>query len=149
MLQGIPISLGIYDGFEIDYSLTGAPVATTNTITAQFLGRIWYQGHHDDAGIPQAAPMSPVGSSSKNACFKIDAVEVLGSGSYAGIISGKLHTDIAHDLLDSLKLGDLLKCDCGTSGQCIGTLIPQIKKHCHNGTVSLMIRMIDLAEVTC
>jgi hypothetical protein len=41
LLQKIPISIPIADGFALDYSVVDAPIANTNTITAGFLGRVW------------------------------------------------------------------------------------------------------------
>jgi hypothetical protein len=146
-LQGIPITVNIFDGFELDYSQTDAPSVVSNTIMAPFLGRIWYTGHHDDPNIPQAQPMTPSPNQNQHICFKLDVPAVLGSGAYAGIVSGKLSLDVDTTLLTGLGLPNLLKCNCG-GAQCIGTYIPQIQKFCPaGGSISLAISMNQATQM--
>ena len=90
-LAKIPTSIDVGHGFNIDYSLTGNPVVEqANDVMIPFLGKIWYQGHQNDAGIPQALPMPMIAGSSKMVCIQVSPIGLIGSLGYATQTSGKL-----------------------------------------------------------
>uniref|UniRef100_A0A914V3D9 Lipid-binding serum glycoprotein N-terminal domain-containing protein n=1 Tax=Plectus sambesii TaxID=2011161 RepID=A0A914V3D9_9BILA len=56
-LRQVPISIALPDpmtGFDLDYGLTENPIATDSYIAVPLKAKFWYQGHENDAGIPQA-----------------------------------------------------------------------------------------------
>lgn len=105
--------------------------------------------------------MSAVSDANEHVCFKFDAVEVIGSGAYAGIVltlflickhncahrvftlqaSDKLRASIDSSVMSKLGSPEFLKCHCNDS-KCIGAVIPAIGKHCPAGdSLGLTISM--------
>jgi hypothetical protein len=141
LLSGIPTSVEIADGFNIDYSLTNNPTVSGNAVTIDMLGEVWYKGHHTDSGIPQAGPMGEViNTGGKMFCAELEAESVIGSSGYAAQVSGIMHLNVDASVLSSAHLPtSYLNCSCPKTGQCMGGFIPQIQSKCTAGTVSVML----------
>lgn len=148
-LQGIPISIQLYDGFYLDYSVSSSAQVLANTIEAPFAGKIFFAGHENDDGIPSAAPIAPILGVSQHICFKLDVNEVLGSAFYAGIVSGKLHEELTEQILLSLGLPGLLACNCTAGPTCLISYLPGMEKICPSSeSLGMTISMSTMPTIS-
>uniref|UniRef100_A0A914WCV4 Lipid-binding serum glycoprotein C-terminal domain-containing protein n=1 Tax=Plectus sambesii TaxID=2011161 RepID=A0A914WCV4_9BILA len=95
-----------------------------------------YQGHENDAGIPQASGTIAPAQNSQDLCLNFDADEIFGSAAYALQVSPLSHLTIDQNVLGTFgsAIQHFMQCHC-SDNLCIGAIIPAIGAACPEGGV--------------